>query len=155
MATTNPRPASETRLVSGFALPPALDHLADEIERSRVLLGLADDWDDAGSPGYAEATWHRAIGFLVGTATRLWDERGVALDGADVLPGSRGGIDIELRTADRRLLISVSGDSSAPARYFGHDTRGTEKVKGYIHPDQASSFLVAFDERRDTRSNVG
>jgi len=47
MATTNPRPASETRLVSGFALPPALDHLADEIERSRVLLGLADDWDDA------------------------------------------------------------------------------------------------------------
>src|SRR5215216_5948033 len=42
-------------------LPAALAGLEAGIASSRSLLDLADDWDDAGAPGYDEATWQRAV----------------------------------------------------------------------------------------------
>ena len=81
--------------------------LLDEVTASRSLLDLQDDWDDRGSPGYAEATWTRAVDFLVTLARRLTTERATALISAEVLPGAAGSIDLELRTEHRRLLVSV------------------------------------------------
>ena len=144
MATTRSRSGGPARAVSGRALPPALDHLGGELERSRRLLDLADDWDDEGSPGYDEATWDRAIGLLVRIATTLWDDHGIAVDGGDVFPGSHSNIDFELRTPGRRLLVSVPPEPGVPARYFGQDTTEVLKIKGQLEIGHPTGRLVAW-----------
>lgn len=142
MSVTNPRPGGTALTVGVGALPEALAHLADEIDRSRELLSRPDDWDDAGSPGYAEATWDRAIGLLIELGTRLWIEHQVAPTGADVFPGSRGNIDVELRTLGPRLLVSIAPIPSAPIRYFGHRGDGADTLAGILQPAESRDRLV-------------
>jgi hypothetical protein len=124
-------------------LPDVLDHVAAEIDDSRQLLRLADDWDDAGSSGYAEPTWERATRFLVEAVTRLWRDHGIAVDGVDLFPGSRGNIDVEMRTAGRRLLVSVPADAAISARYLGQaQTGGT--IKGTFDLDRPDDRLLGW-----------
>ena len=144
MTATNPDVGVRPRLVHGFVVPVVLERLAAEIEASRALLTLADDWDEAGSPGYAEETWRRAVRFLVWIATRLWEDHGRAIDEVDVLPGSRGNVDFEVRLPDRRLLVSVPADPAAPARFFGQGTTETDKTKGVLDPDDPSTRLLGW-----------
>ena len=144
VTATNPYAGVRPRLVHGFAVPAALERLAAEIEASRALSILADDWDEAGSPGYAEETWRRAVGFLVWIATRLWEDHGDAVAEVDVLPGSRGNVDFEIRLPDRRLLVSVPVDSSAPVRYFGQGAAETDKIKGVLDPEDPPVWLLGW-----------
>ena len=65
----------EGRSLFGMAVPPALAHIADAVEKSRRILDLPDNWDDEGSPGYSRETWERAAHFVLKNALRLWDDR--------------------------------------------------------------------------------
>jgi hypothetical protein len=123
-----PEPGSEPRLPVDFA------ELEAGIASSRSLLDLADDWDDAGAPGYDEATWQRAVTFLVSGVSRLWDDFGVRTERADVLPGPRGSIDLDWRTAGHELLVNVPADPSQPLAYYGDDGAGGKKIKGTLNP---------------------
>jgi hypothetical protein len=144
MTATNPRARAQERLVHGFAVPANLERLAAEIEASRALLSLEDDWDEAGSPGYAEETWRRAIGLLIWISRRLWDDHGSDVEGVDVLPGSRGNVDFEIRVPNRRLLISVPADPAAPIRFFGQDTVGAGTTKGNLDLNETPTRLVGW-----------
>lgn len=125
-------------------MPDLLDHVAAEIDDSRKLLLLSDDWDDAGSPGYAEPTWARATGFLVEIVTQLWRDHDIAVDGVDVFPGSRGGIDIEVRVARRRLLVSVPADAAILARYLGQSEVRGATIKGTFDLDRPDDRLLVW-----------
>ena len=144
MATTEPLGGTDKAPTSVSALPPALDHLAGVIERSRALLTLPDDGDDAGNPGYAEDTWHRAIDLLSQVAIRLLETLAVVVEGADVFPGSRGSIDFELRISDRRLLVSVPADPNVSIRYYGREATGGDSLNGLLKPGKPAKPLVAW-----------
>ena len=116
--------------------------LADEILSSRSLLEREDDWDDMGSPGYAEATWNRAVDLLVRLATRLRDAYDIRLTSVEIMPGSYGNIDLELRTARARLLLSVPPSHAAPARYYAHDETKTRVVKGTLDTAASNTWLL-------------
>lgn len=128
---------------------PALDlhllgelGLEDEVLASRSLLDLGDDWDDCGSPGYAEATWSRAVDLLIRMTKQLQSSFGIRLTSVDVMPGSQGDIGLELQTDHRRLLISVPHKIDAPARYFGHDRDKTNTTKGWLDTALPNNWLV-------------
>lgn len=144
MSTTGPRAVDRLGVTADIALPDVLDHVAAEIADSRKLLRLANDWDDAGSPGYAEPTWDRATGLLAETVARLWRNHGIVADGADVFPGSRGSIDFEVRTAGRRLLVSVSADATIPARYLGQVGAEGATIKGTVDVDRPDDRLLGW-----------
>lgn len=116
--------------------------LMDVITESRSLLDLQDDWDGLGSPGYGVATWNSAVDLLVDIASQLRDRYGILLQSAEVLPGSRGNIDLELCTTNRRLLISVPADSLA--RYYGHDQAERNTTKGTFDLSMSNRWLVAW-----------
>jgi hypothetical protein len=101
-----------------------------EVIESQALLDLADDWDDRGSLGYAEPTWIRAVGVLLHAATDLLDEHRIRLASAEIMPGSQGAIDLDLRTPGRRMLLSIPADPDAPVRYYGHDDAKRNTTKG-------------------------
>jgi len=133
-----PPPTGEHRL------PTPLRVLQTGIALSRSLLDLADDWDDAGAAGYDEATWHRAVTFLVSGVSRLWEENGVRTERADVLPGPRGSIDLDWRTPGHELLVNVPPDPSQPVAYYGDDGTGGRKIKGTLNPTAPNRWLLAW-----------
>ena len=128
----------------GFVLPDALAHVAREIDRSRELLALADDWDEHGSPGYDEIVWNRAVRFLVDVTARLWAEHKVLADTAAVLPGPEGSIDLDWRTHGRELLVNVPRDPRSPATFYGDDGAGGRQVKGTLDTEVPNRWLLVW-----------
>lgn len=131
----------QTVRVRGFALPGAIGHLATEIERSRSLLALEDDWDEADSPGYAEQTWHRAVEFLVRIATDAWQDHGTRVESVDIVPGTAGSIGLEWRAPGHELLITVPADPTKEAVYYGDDGSGRGKQKGTLVIEKPNRWL--------------
>lgn len=118
--------------------------LADEVADSQSLLELEDDWDGEGSPGYREQTWQRAIALLLAIASRLQETPHLRLSAAEIMPGSYGNIDFELRTSDRMLLCSVPPDQESPVRYYGHDVSRRNTTKGMLDLDSSTQWLAGW-----------
>lgn len=116
--------------------------LAHTISESEYLLSLESDWDDAGSPGYAEQTWHRAVCMLVKIAEQLRDIDVSPFRSAAILPGPDGDIDLEVRSRRRRLLLSVPVDSEEPIQFFGHDEARTFTLKGMLNEKLPNRWLA-------------
>lgn len=110
--------------------------IADEVVESEYLLALDDDWDGDGSPGYTEPTWQTAVSLLLDIANNYKSISSRRLEHAEILPGSYGNIDFEVRTHKRTLFVSVPADSRESVRYFGrNNTRDTEiRGKSMINP---------------------
>jgi hypothetical protein len=113
-----------------------------EVVESRSLLDREDDWDDMGSPGYLEATWNRAVDFMLRLAINLRDSYHIRLNSAEIMPGSYGSIDLELRTSSARLLVSVPPTPEIPARFYAHDDSKTRVVKGTIDTSTQNGWLA-------------
>ena len=112
-----------------WSLPPDINSLRDAIDKSRYILELKDDWDDAEGVGYSEPTWNRAQSFLMRNALKLWRSHKICFDAPRILPGPEGSIDLHWKTADRELLINVPARSQESIAYYGDDNReGTENA---------------------------
>ena len=96
------------------------------------MLDLPDDWDGEGSPRYEEATWRRAVEFLLGNALRIWEEQGVVVPTPKVRKGPQGSVDLHWRTPTRELLINVPADPDAQADYYGDDGTSGHRIKGTL-----------------------
>ena len=129
---------------TGILLPETLRHLADEIAASRSMLDLQDDWDGEASPGYRDATWARAVDFLVGNAIRLQRQHEVTVPAPEILPGPTGSIDLHWRTPRYKLLVNVPADPAAGIRYYGDDRNGGNAVEGTISPAGEDDRLLAW-----------
>jgi hypothetical protein len=123
-------------------LPPALAGLAAAVEASRSMLDLTDDWDGEGSPGYDEATWRRAVDFLLGSALMIWHAHGVAIPAPKVRKGPLGSIDLHWRTPTRELLINVPAAAGDLADYYCDDGAGGHPVQGTLDPAREGDDLL-------------
>src|SRR5262245_38892437 len=98
---------SHATMLYGISFPSELDHLRAVIEESRSMLDLEDDWDEAGSPGYDEATWRRAVEFLVQNAMLLREECHLRVEAPRIGKGPDGSIDLDWRLPKRELLVNI------------------------------------------------
>jgi hypothetical protein len=130
--------------VHGFVIPAELEELASEIERSRSILDLEEDWDEAGALGYTEGTWRSAIGLLVRLATAAWKQHRVRFNRIFLLPGDQGSIDIELRSPGHELYITIPADENQEANYYGDDGNWGSKQKGTFPVNKPNAWLAAW-----------
>jgi hypothetical protein len=130
--------------VRGFVIPAALNELAAEIERSRTILDLEGDWDEAGSPGYTEETWRSAIDLLVRIASAAWKQYRVRFETIFLSPGEKGSIDIELRAQGHELFITIPADRGQEATYYGDDGNWGSKQKGTFPLNKPNAWLAAW-----------
>jgi hypothetical protein len=100
-------------------VPSVINDLRSAIQDSRVLLTLEDNWDDEGSPGYSDSTWHRAESFLIQNAIHLWRRHKMCFDAPKIQPGPSGSLDLHWRTRHRELLINVPANPEEPISYYG------------------------------------
>jgi hypothetical protein len=125
-----------------YGFQPLAPDLAAEINASRSMLELEDDWDGEGSPGYEEATWRRAVDFLVRNASRLNNEYGLALQSPRIRKGPRGSIDLHWHVTDRELLVNIPAKQGLPADYYGDDGAGGQQIKGTLDPEIQGYHLM-------------
>lgn len=116
-------------VVHGLAVPEALPGLLAALKESRYLLELDDNWDENGAVGFTEQTWKRTAETLVRLSTGLMHDCGLFAKSAEILPGSDGGLDIDMRLERKELLISVSADPGKQARFYGDNGHGDDQVK--------------------------
>jgi hypothetical protein len=109
--------------IARLFLPSAseINSLKEAIDKSRSILQLKDNWDDAGSVRYSESTWNRAQFFLMSNALRLWRSHRRCFAAPRILPGPEGSIDLHWKTADRELLINVPARLEGSISYYGDD----------------------------------
>lgn len=124
------------------ALPAPLASFAAPIVASRAMLDLEVDWDGEGSPGYAEATWLRAVRFLLANALGFYDDYGLAVPAPKVGKGPYGSVDLHWRVPGRHLLMNMPVEAGEPGDFYGDDGAGGQQVKGSFDPDEEYPWLM-------------
>ena len=119
------------------------DPIDAAIERSRFILSLREDWDDAGSAGYSIETWQRAVAFLRGHSDFTHRIFGFGLPAPAISPADTGSIDLYWRTIDKSLLINFPDAAAEPATYFGRLAKGGT-ISGQIAAGSLRPELVAW-----------
>lgn len=126
----------------GMRIPhETIRHIIEAISKSKKILALEDDWDDAGSPAYKHATWNRAKDFLIASAHSVWISAQIRVDAPKILPGPDGSIDIHWKSAQKELLINIPEDVSESARYYGDNKTG-QIVKGNLNISVDNRWLM-------------
>ena len=129
--------------VAGHSLPQVLQPVAERLDRSRGMLALGDNWDDEGSPGYAEATWHRAAEIVVGTATAYHRSGGGVVPLPVITKGEAGSIDVQWRTSTRNILISVPAEPDEAVSFYAHDRENEDRdIEGKLNPSADNGWLL-------------
>jgi hypothetical protein len=121
---------SEQIRIPRWFLSPEIDSLRKAIEKSRSILELKDNGDDAES--VSESTWNRAQSFLIKNALKLWRSHKTCFDPPKIRSVGDGTIDLHWKSPTRELLINVPAGSQEPIGYYGDDrAEGTkDAVRG-------------------------
>lgn len=117
--------------------------LEAEIERSKEILELQDDWDGEGAVGYSPATLDRAILFLKEHRAGLWRSYGSRLPVPTIGPGPVGSIDLYWKQRDWELLINIPADIQESATFYGNKY-GSQKIKGAFDPAKFTSAIAVW-----------
>lgn len=144
-ATEGAATQASTIDIHGFMLPEALAAMAESIERSRAMLDLQDNWDDEGSPSYAETTWRRAIQFVIDTATSFLRHRNVVPPAPMILKGPEASIDILWSSPRRQMLLNIPAEEDQPVTLGGHDRESEDRVvEGSLDPSERNEWLLVW-----------
>lgn len=125
------------------AMAPALREIGNQIEASRYMLALGDDWDNEGAPGYQLETWERASAFINDAVAGFVRLAGNTPPVPRISHGPDGSIDILWASGDRELLINIPADGNQAGDFYG-DTRGDRAatVKGTFSGTSPKAWLL-------------
>ncbi len=129
-------------------LPCHFKDLGDNIEKSKSILDLQDNWDDEESPGYKEETLIQSIKFITNYAEWIWDKLKIVIDPPKILPGPDGSIDLLWRKKKYGLLINIPDYPKKIATFYGDDNKD-EKIKGQfdIQSSNQGIFLCLLNQK--------
>lgn len=122
--------------VGPHSVPAAIRHIAEHIEsiQTRVVEEASEDEEQH---GVDQATWDRAIGFIVRSAAEFWIARRIAPPVPTIGSDYEGGIDVVWRYRHRALYMNVPEQPTNVVTFYGRDQdnpdlriRGEENVEG-------------------------
>lgn len=117
--------------------------LALTIERSRRLLALEPDPEEAGQVRLSSETLERAVELLRGYSKSAREELGIPLGIPTISLADCGTIDLFWKSAQRQLLINIPADVSHHATFYG-DTAQGDALSGNIASDLMNVLLVSW-----------
>ena len=130
---------SRTKLTASFLFERRFQ---EEIERAqKVILGLQDNWDGQGSPGYAESTMDRAISFLDVHVKRVFYDSERALV-PRVLPSDGGSIDLHWKELKFELLVNIPATDDTAVSFYAENFSDRSLIKGTLDHFSTSKVLI-------------
>ncbi|MFC1478876.1 hypothetical protein ACFL57_05410 [Candidatus Margulisiibacteriota bacterium] len=106
--------------------------LDSEIERSRHIIKLKENWDGEGSKGYKQTTWDRAVDLLSSKYLDYAMSKKDKIDIPNILPGPDGSIDILWSYPEYEVLINVPESDNKPISFYG-DNKRENYLKGTLN----------------------
>jgi hypothetical protein len=128
----------------GVGVPASLTELIATIEDSRELLALEDGWDGPESIGIDEATWKRAINFVVMNAVAVQHLTGATPAAPSIDPAPNGGIHLDWTCPGRELLVVIPPSAEHVAEYYADDGHGTIWHKGVLDLRAGNEWLFVW-----------
>ena len=113
---------------SVFELPYVFTELVNQINNSKYILDLKDNWDDEGSIGYQANTFIKAISLLIKYTLWVWCDFRKKIETPQIFPSHNGSIDLFWNKDKYDLLINIPADSNI-VKFYGDDKKDT-KIKG-------------------------
>lgn len=124
-------------------LPNSFKVIANEIEESKHLLDLEEDWDGEGGMQITFETWKKAISFIVDYAMWLYDKhQHFVIEPPQINPGPDTSIDLLWRNEKYRLLVNIPENSEQPVEYYGDNNHGENSIKGKLKTGSVQEFFA-------------
>ena len=116
--------------------------LREETARARTaILGLQDNWDGQGSPGYADSTIDKAISFLNIHVKHVFaDSRRILIP--KILPSDSGSIDLHWREQKFELLVNVPATDDIVVSFYAENLLDRSFIKGSFAHSSTSKLLA-------------
>lgn len=133
-------------LFNGVAIgniPDNLAYLIPSIEKSKSILLLEEDWDDAGATKYEEQTWVAAIKFLLDYANTLHQDFNIDIDVPKIYQGPRGSIDLLWEMPTYIFLINVK-ENGEDAVFYADNQAKSQRVRGNFKLNDYNNALIPF-----------
>lgn len=138
-----PSPSVRFTAKSGWLTTTVIDSVGTEIENSRWILDLPDDWDDQGSPKYSFNTWKRATDFLLLQSYFAKNMMGRDLPAPKILPGPAGSLDLHWKMPSFELLVNIPSEIKKAGTFYG-DNYGGLCIRGNLDTSKEVAGLIVW-----------
>jgi len=122
-------------------IPKLLISIYEEIEKSKYILELKENWNDDGGVGYDFEVWKKAILFISKLSTRIYKSYGQIIRAPKIYHGPNGSIDVFWENESFNLLINIP--KNGLGTFYG-DNYGNNKSEGFFDPTIINSTIFPF-----------
>jgi hypothetical protein len=116
-----------------FILSNKLKHIKDAISKSADLQNLKEDWDSDGATGVSQIVYDTAIELLLNYSKAVLDFSDIAIKAPEITAGRDGSIDLDWKTPNSELLITILNTPELNIHYYGDDGNGNKIIKGFLN----------------------
>jgi len=116
------------------------DAIENEIKASMFILRIENELDEPDFVPYSPETWRRACNFLRRLSIHAHSCGFAGFGVPEIVPASKGSIDLLWRMEDRRLLINFPSQVDHPASYYG--AKEGSEVSGRFNPSGTRPELI-------------
>jgi len=127
-----------------YSVPSALADLVDEINDSKYIVTLENDWDNLGAVPISKELYKKAISFLLMYTIFIYkDDNKTVLQSPEINPCCNGSIDLSWSTVGARMLINVKfKEGRYLASFFGYPNSTKLPIEGLIDMDNIDKDIA-------------
>ena len=115
-----------------FHIDSKLNLILDEINDSKRLLNLLDDWDDEDAVGCNPVILDRAINLLLKYSQNVLKYHNSVIFPPEINLGKDGSIDLEWRNENLIFLFNIINSEKFEIEYYGNDLKSKTVIKGTL-----------------------
>ena len=119
-----------------------LQALVQEIEASKFILNLNENWDENGALPISPILYETAICFLQNYATFISKKYKTVIETPSINPVKNGSIDLEWHTSNVQLLINIRDTQNA--YFYGDYYNNDSPIKGSVSVKTVEPFFAAW-----------
>jgi hypothetical protein len=123
-------------------MPLGLQALVQELEASKYILNLSENWDEEGALPVSPIIYETAIRFLQSYASFIFKKYKAIIETPSISPVKNGSIDLEWHTPTVQLLINIRDTQNA--YFYGDNYNNTNPIKGCISVKTVEPFFAAW-----------
>ena len=123
-------------------LPLGLQSLMQELEASKSILDLVENWDEEGALPISPIIHETATRFLQNYASFIFKKYKAVIDAPCINPVKNGSIDLEWHSPTVQLLINIRDTQNA--YFYGDNYNNINPIKGSISVKTVEPFFAAW-----------
>jgi len=123
--------------------PRALNKIAENIEKSKYILELENNWDGEGASKFKKNIWIKVVHFIATYSQYAFNEKNIAVGAPVITPLFDNSIDILWENEDYILIINITSNGREMSAFY-HDNHKAFKRKGTFEVDKIDDEVLGY-----------